>query len=190
LRSLILIRHSVPEIRRDVPAAQWRLSDDGIARARELARRVAAPDSTRIFTSVEPKAKETARVLAEEWRTTCEAIPGLHEHERPEAQLMTREAFELKVRELFARPNEKVFGSESADRARRRFTMAVMKLVSSTAGDVVVIAHGTVITLFVAEAAGVEPFAFWKKLEMPGVTRLTLPELKLIAREGFTRPSG
>jgi broad specificity phosphatase PhoE len=182
LRSLILIRHSVPHIRRDVPAAEWRLSEDGVARARDLARSLPAPDATRVFTSVEPKAKETARLLAEEWGMTCEAIPGLHEHERPEAQLMTREAFELKVRELFARPSEKVFGSESADRARRRFTMAVMKLVASTPGDVIVVAHGTVITLFVAEAAGVQPFDFWRKLDMPSLTRLTLPELKL-ARE-------
>jgi broad specificity phosphatase PhoE len=181
LRSLILIRHSAPEIRRDVPAAQWRLSEEGVARARDLARTHAAPNTTRVYTSVEPKAKETARLLAEGWEMKAvEAVPGLHEHERPEAQLMTREAFELKVRELFARPSEKVFGAESADRARRRFTMAVMRLVSSTPGDVVVVSHGTVITLFVAEAAGVQPFDFWKKLDMPGVTRLTLPELKLV----------
>jgi broad specificity phosphatase PhoE len=181
LRSLILVRHSVPEIRRDVPAAEWRLSHDGVARVRELARKLPAPDATRVYTSVEPKAKETARLLAEEWDMACEAIPGLHEHERPEAQVMTRDAFELKMRELFARKAERVFGAESAERARRRFTMAVMKLVSSTPGDVIVVTHGTVITLFVAEAAGVEPFAFWKKLEMPGVTKLSLPELKLVS---------
>jgi broad specificity phosphatase PhoE len=181
VRSLILVRHSLPEIKREIPAIEWRLSDAGVLRARELAKRLPSPDTTRVYTSVEPKAKETGRILAEEWGLDVEAIPGLHEHERPEAQLMTREQFELTIRELFARRTDLVFGSETAERARRRFTAAVMRLIASTPGDVVIVSHGTVMTLFVAEATGVEPFAFWKKLEMPAAVKLTLPELKIVA---------
>jgi broad specificity phosphatase PhoE len=183
VKRLILIRHSVPDIRRDTPAAQWRLSADGVTKARALARSL-EPTAVRVFTSVEPKAVETARALADEWGLETEEAAGLHEHERPHAQMLTREEFERRVRELFSRPAEVVFGAESADEARRRFTMAVMRLIARTDGDVVVVTHGTVLTLFVAETTGVEPFAFWKKLSMPCAVVLRLPELTLESIRG------
>jgi broad specificity phosphatase PhoE len=179
VRSLILVRHSVPEIRRDKPAAEWRLSLDGVGRARAFARQIEPAGATHVFTSSEPKAIETARALADEWRLVVEEVPGLHEHERPQAQMLSRDAFEQKVRELFARPGDLVFGAETGDAARRRFTAAVMRLVARTTGDVVVVSHGTVMALFVAEVTGVEPFAFWKRQEMPFAVRLRLPELCL-----------
>lgn len=178
-RRLILVRHSVPDVRRDVPSAQWRLSPDGIARAHRLARRLQPGGASTIFTSREPKAVETARAMAAEWGLAVEEVDGLHEHERPLAQMFSREVFEARVRELFERPGELVFGAETAERARRRFTMAVMRLVAARSGDVVVVTHGTVMTLFVAEAAGVEPFSFWKRQQMPFAVTLTLPELRI-----------
>ena len=178
-RRLILVRHARPEIDRAVPAAEWPLSTAGAASAAQLARRIAHDGVTRVFTSVEPKAVGTARALAAVWEVAVEEVQGLHEHERPEAQWMSREEFESRVRELFATPAECVFGSESADAARRRFTAAVMRLLPRTHGDIVVVSHGTVMTLFVAAVAGLEPFAFWKSLGMPGAVALSLPELTL-----------
>src|SRR5688572_18775509 len=137
------MRHSVPEIRREMPAAEWRLSRDGVAQARLFARRVRPAGATHVFTSSEPKAVETARALADEWNLAVEEVPGLHEHERPHAQMLSRDAFEQKIRELFARPGDLVLGAETADAARRRFTVAVMRLVTRAAGDVVVVSHGT-----------------------------------------------
>jgi broad specificity phosphatase PhoE len=179
MRRLVLVRHSVPEIRREVPAGQWRLSPDGVARARAFSRQLQPAGASRVFTSVEPKAVETARVLAGEWGLAVEEVAGLHEHERPQAQMLSREAFEQKIRDLFARPGELVFGAETAEQARRRFTMAVMRLVARSSEDVVVVTHGTVLALFVAEVAGLEPFAFWKRQQMPFAVTLGLPELKV-----------
>ena len=179
MRRLFLVRHSVPEIRRELPAAAWRLSADGLARARAFARQLQPASAGSVFTSAEPKAVETARALAGEWGGAVEEVPGLHEHERPEAQLLSREAFEQKIRDLFARPGELVFGAETAEQARLRFTMAVMRLIARSSSDVVVVTHGTVMALFVAEVAGVEPFAFWKRQEMPFAVTLSLPELRV-----------
>ncbi len=39
-----------------------------------------------------------------------------------------------------------------------------------------VVAHGTVITLFVARRAGLEPFPFWKRLGLPAFVALSLPD--------------
>ena len=179
MRRLILIRHSVPEIRRDVPAAEWRLSREGVDRARAFARQLDPSGAGRVFTSREPKAVETARALAEAWELAIEEVAGLQEHERPHAQMLSRDVFERRIAELFSKPDQLVLGAETADQARRRFTAAVMRLLTRHAGDVIVVSHGTVITLFVAEVAGVEPFAFWKRQEMPFAVTLTLPELRL-----------
>jgi len=179
LRHLILLRHSLPDIRRDIPAAEWHLSAEGISRARTFARRLHPNDAACVFTSREPKAIETAQAIAAELGLDVEAVPGLHEHERPRAQMLSREAFEQSVRDLFARPRELVFGAETADQARRRFTLAVMRLIAPSTADVIIVTHGTVMALFVAEATGVEPFAFWKRQEMPFGVTLTIPELRL-----------
>lgn len=179
MRRLTLVRHSLPAIARGVAAREWPLSAEGSARARAFARRLRPADGARLFSSCEPKAVETARELAAEWGLEFETVTGLHEHERPDVQLMPREAFERSIRMLFERRSELVFGSETADAARRRFTGAVMRLVARTTGDVLVVSHGTVMTLFVAEVSGVEPFMFWKRQTMPFAVTLTLPELRI-----------
>lgn len=178
-RRLILVKHSVPEIRPDVPPAEWGLTEAGRARARDLAVRLPAPAATALFASTEPKARETAEILAATWDVPVRVLPDLREHERPEPGLLQREQFEGRIRELFARPADRVFGAESADSARKRFTMAVMRLLAANTGDVAVVAHGTVITLFVAEATGVEPFAFWQRLTLPSAVTLSVPDLRV-----------
>jgi broad specificity phosphatase PhoE len=171
----------MPELQADTPSAEWRLGETGRARAHQLARYVDPGDARVVFASREPKAIETADIMAAAWGLEAQPVAGLHEHERPLPELIEREAYEERIRDLFARPSERVFGAESADEARRRFTMAVMRLVTSSRGDVVAVTHGTVLTLFVAEAVGVEPFAFWRRLGLPCAVTLSLPDLKLAA---------
>jgi broad specificity phosphatase PhoE len=184
-RRLVLVRHSVPDIKREVPAAQWQLSEAGKTRAAAFAGQLDPGSARAIFSSEEPKAVETARALASAWELPVETVPGLHEHERPAAQMLSRDQFEERVRQLFARPGELVFGTETAEQARRRFTLALLRLVARSSDDVIAVSHGTVMTLFVAEATGMEPFALWKSLEMPCAITLELPEFRVA---GMTTP--
>lgn len=184
-RRLVLVRHSIPEILPDRAAAEWRLSAPGLERAREFAGLLDPGTAPAVFSSREPKAAETARALSEVWSVPHEIRSNLHEHERPLARMFPREVFEARVKALFERPSEVVFGVESAAQARQRFTQAIMRLVAETRGDVVAVSHGTVMALFVAEVTGAEPFAFWKRLEMPCAVVLSLPDLAL--RGGILR---
>jgi broad specificity phosphatase PhoE len=176
-RRLILIRHSVPEIRPEQPPAEWHLSADGIARARAFATRVDPGSADRIFTSSEPKAAETATALAEAWNLPVEAGSGLHEHERPQPRMLPPEQFEAQIRELFVRRTEVVFGAETADAAGTRFDHAVQQLVKRTDRDVIVVSHGTVIALFVAAHSDIEAFEVWKQQQMPCAVIFTLPRV-------------
>ena len=176
MRRLILIRHSVSAVDPDVPPAEWHLTPEGVTRAEALARSFDPGTASCIFSSSEPKALETARVLGEIWRLPVEEVPGLHEHERPANRILSAEQFEATIGALFARPSEIVFGAESAGAARQRFAAAVTGLVERHDGDIVIVTHGTVMALFVALHTGRDAFEVWKQQQMPCATTLTLPD--------------
>ena len=127
-----------------------------------------------MFSSIEPKAVETAAILASSLNVPSESHNGLHEHERSHVLWSTRERFASQVAELFAKPNALVFGDETADQAFYRFSDAVVKLLENHADDTIaIVCHGTVITLFVSHWNDVDPFRFWCSLDMPSMVVLS-----------------
>jgi broad specificity phosphatase PhoE len=179
MRKLILAKHAMPQLQADMPAARWHLSADGIAGAKRLAERLRAHEPNMIVSSTEPKALETATIVAEALGVRLDSPFGLHEHERPEPGLLEQAEFERRVAELFARPIEVVFGAESAADALRRFATAVDRAVADDRGNVAIISHGTVISLFVAARAHEDGRALWKTLGLPSYVILELPTFRL-----------
>jgi phosphoribosyl-AMP cyclohydrolase len=178
---LILIKHSLPEIDPSRPAHEWPLSAQGRARCRELARQVAELSPAIVASSPEPKAVQTAQILAERLRLPMEVVEGLEEHDRRNAGWMSRGQFEASVQEFFRQPHKRVLGAESADEAHRRFKRALEGVLAGYAGqNIAVVAHGTVISLFVSRAAGIEPFPFWKRLGLPSFVVLSLPDFNVL----------
>jgi broad specificity phosphatase PhoE len=162
---LLLVRHSVPEVDPASPAEEWRLSDDGRARCERLALQVASYRPERLLSSPEPKALETAELIAPTLELQVEVEDGLREHLRRTLPFLPRDEFLSRMRELFARPDEIVVGEESARTARARFA-AVMNAIDRPAA---VVTHGTVIALHVAGDDPDGGFGFWKSLELPAV---------------------
>lgn len=183
-RHLILIKHSAPVVAIDRPPAQWVLATPGRIRCAALARQLAGYNIAAIATSDEPKARETAELLAAglAFPDPLRLDHGLREHERSAADFYPAQGdFQRAVRELFARPDALVFGQETASAALTRFAATVQRHLAATPpGDLAIVAHGTVITLFVAAHAAIEPFAFWQSLDLPSFVVLTLPELRLL----------
>jgi broad specificity phosphatase PhoE len=106
----------------------------------------------------------------------------LHEHERSGVGWIDREHFEAQVAEFFRRPGALVFGGETADQAHARFAAAIAALtVHYPARSLAVVAHGTVISLFVARSTGVEPFPLWSRLGLPSFVVLSSPEMGLVS---------
>ena len=74
-----------------------------------------------------------------------------------------------------------MFGRETANQARERFAAAVERVATRhRSGDVVIVAHGSVIALFVAEHTPLEPFALWQRLGLPSLVVLGLPGCELL----------
>jgi broad specificity phosphatase PhoE len=175
-RRLLLIRHGPPLIRQDAPAREWTLSEDGRLACGEFAGRVAAYRVTAMISSAEPKARETTAILAARLGLTTEAPKvdtDLNEHARDNAPFLDRPDFEAVIRRLFAEPDTLVFGQETATQAYTRFAGAVQRaLAAQPAGDVALVTHGTVMTLYAERHAGVEPFTFWQALRAPDLIAL------------------
>ncbi|MFZ6027155.1 MAG: histidine phosphatase family protein [Chloroflexota bacterium] len=177
---LILIKHSLPVVDANKPAAQWVLSEAGRQRCGPLAQRVAVYTPHRVISSREPKASETGRLVAEQLNVPWGTAGNLHEHERPQPGLLSQPDFHRQIAEFFRRPDELVFGAETARQAQRRFCRALDGLLAEhQEQNLAVVAHGTVISLCVAHATGAGAFPLWQKLGLPSLVALSLPDFRL-----------
>jgi len=171
--NLYLIKHSMPELVPGVPAPEWHLGSLGRARCESLAQKLSAYPLDVMVSSVEPKAIETAQIVAARLGKPHEIGVNLHEHERRNVPFMPLAELEARVAEFFVKPNELVLGSETANEARTRFANAIeCVLEKHPQKNIAVVAHGTVISLFVAQTS-VMPFEFWKRLGLPSIVMLS-----------------
>jgi broad specificity phosphatase PhoE len=179
---LILIRHSETKRVPGVNAHQWQLSEEGRRRCDALTAHVRADDLRVIVSSEEPKALQTAQPVADALAIPLRTGVGLHEHDRRNVPCVGDDAnFQATIQRLFAEPSVLVYGNETADQAHERFAAAVQAVVAAhPVGNIAIVTHATVLTLFVSRIAGLDPFALWSRLGMPAVVRVALPEYRLV----------
>lgn len=178
---LILIKHAAPEILQGIPARQWYLSDLGHQSIPKLAKALQPFQPERIITSLEPKAIETARLTAAALRLPWNTSPGLHEHDRSNEPYINLAEFEAKIRQVFSKPEELVYGRETANQALARFQEQIENLVNEHSQEkLAVVSHGTVISLFIAFRNSLNSFTIWKQLGLPSFAVVELPGFKLL----------
>lgn len=148
-RTLVLAKHAEPVLEPDVAPNRWRLSEAGCCGSALLGERLARFGPGVVVCSEEPKAVETAEIAAERLGIGCSVYPGLHEHDRTGMPFLRDEEFGRAARAFFERPDELVWGNETAQRAGNRFEGAVRRVLDEREEDVVVIiAHGTVTSIW------------------------------------------
>jgi broad specificity phosphatase PhoE len=181
MRKLILIKHAPPMVDPTVSSEQWTLSEKGQALCAPLADAVAAHRPGVIVSSEEPKAAETARLVAERLKISTHPAPGLHEHDRRNVPHMRSGEFISMMELFFRKPEEHVLGKETADQAVRRFTTSLNNVLNGHPQDnVAVVSHGTVIALFLKDRDRRAAFEIWRAMGLPSFAVLSLPEMKLI----------
>jgi broad specificity phosphatase PhoE len=177
MRKLLLIRHA--NVVRDpaVSSHQWRLSAAGSVAASALAAQVAPHHPQILLSSDEPKAMRTAEILAEELSLPTATNAAFREQDRRGAPYFTDPAeFRAAIATLFARPDEVVYGRESATTARKRFTRGIKAAAAQRSGNLAIVTHGTVMTLFVTRyQPKVDPVVFWQSLQLPHLHVMPLP---------------
>ncbi len=180
MRKLVLVRHSQPRIEPNVPAAEWKLSELGRRWAESMAARLRGYDADLIWCSREPKAVETAEILGNALGVPIRVKTGLEEHHRRNAPFFpTTQEFAQAVEAFFSQPSRLVLGTETASQARDRFAAAIEAVLEADSGDAIVITHGTVMSLYLAQVADVQPMSFWRELRTPCLVEVDLPSMRI-----------
>jgi broad specificity phosphatase PhoE len=162
-----LVRHGRPSVDRSRPAHEWTLDpayDDDVR-----ALRARLPTTAAWYSSPEPKAFLTARLLTEE---PVEVVPDLREHERHSTDWV--DDFASVVRRAFDHPDVPAYdGWEPLARTRARVVRAVAAILDRHPHDeVVLVGHGTAWTLLRSALSGEPPdLAWWAALGLPDACR-------------------
>lgn len=188
MKQLILVKHSLPKIVEDVPAREWELSEKGRALAEILADRLRQYQPEIIISSNEPKARQTAEIISANLGGVAFRVEnGLHEHDRNHSPFYSQETFQSLVREFFTKPDVLVFGDETANQALIRFRDSINAILPSHANkNLVVVSHGTVISLFVSWLTGMDGYLLWKELGLPSFVVLDVQSKSLLKTENIS----
>jgi len=172
MRHLHLVRHGPSSADPGAAACTWPLRPDASTAVARLAASGVLPDPARWFSSTEPKAVETARLLTE---TSIGFVEGLREAARTATWFDDPAEFEAVVRRSVQAPDEPAWpGWEPGADAAARVGGAVTRILASCPDDdIVLVGHGTAWTLLVAQLTGTAPdLDAWSRMSMPDHCRI------------------
>jgi broad specificity phosphatase PhoE len=170
---LVLVKHAPPEITPEVASHRWVLSAEGRDRCDWLASELAGQGVTQIYASLEPKALETAALVAVRLGLDVRPRSDLHENDRTSLGFLPMDELRARIGRFFDEPSVLVIGTETAEAAGRRFESAIRALLAEAGGEIAaVVTHGTALTTLVTRHNPVEAFAFWDSLTVPSLVVL------------------
>jgi len=145
-----------PEVAVDptVPVPRWGLSEAGWRRVELLLALPWASGVTRVASSDERKAVQTAEALAAPLGLPVVVEPELGENDRSSTGFLPPTEFEATADAFFAHPGRSVRGWETAEHAQHRMLAAVARVTADASGDCAVVAHGGVGTLLLCHLLG------------------------------------
>ena len=182
-RKLILIKHARPQVEAEVPSEEWVLSEAGRIASEALAERLRPMGVGAVFSSLEPKAEETAKIVGEKLGVKVEVVKGLEEHDRSNVPMMRTGDFISAIAQFFREPDLLVLGKETAEEAGERFDDAIEGVMKrSDAQTVAVVTHGTVIALLAAARLKMDAFTLWRTMQLPSYLVIDSDGMKLLER--------
>ena len=144
------------------------LAEEGCRRCDWLTDELTARGVTRLYSSLEPKALETAALVAVKIGLAVEPCQDLHENDRTGMGFVGPDVLQRRLREFFAQPDRTVIGNETANGALRRFAQSIRNIASKAHGNAsAIVTHGTVLSLFVAHHNPIAPYDLWSSLGLP-----------------------
>ena len=156
--------------------------DEGRQRCQSLAVALQDHQPDTVITSNEVKAQQTAEALATAFAIPIDYETLLHEHKRTDAPFLPDEQFLDTIHTFFNQPERLVFGNETAAQALQRFQRGINNVLKRyPEGNLIIVTHGTVLSLFVAHHTGQDPFTFWQQLDQPAFVIFNHPPFRLAA---------
>ena len=150
------LTHPQVQIDPGVPVPSWGLSAEGRGRVQTLIRAGWLNGTTKVISSAERKAIETAQMIAAALGADFEIREAMHENDRSATGFLPPAEFETTADEFFAHPDRSVRGWECAVDAQARIVRGFESVLGGMQqdGDVLFVGHGAVGTLLLCHYAG------------------------------------
>jgi broad specificity phosphatase PhoE len=150
------LTHPQVQIDLKVPVPDWGLSLTGRERTLSIRSAPALSATSRIVSSAERKAVETAEILAGPLGLSVEVRERMHENDRSATGFLPPEEFEAVANQFFAEPERSVHGWERAIDAQARIVEEVRDVMAAHGeGDLLLTGHGGVGTLLFCHFAAI-----------------------------------
>ena len=186
---LIYLTHPEVQIDPDIPVPQWGLSEKGRQRTEALKAAISLSKITKIVSSAEKKAIETAEIISQFVGIEPLTREEMHENDRSSTGFIKPDRFEEMADSFFAEPEESVLGWERAIDAQKRIVSVSNEMIAShKSGDLLFVGHGGVGTLlycyfareaidrkhdqpagggnyFVVDLTNLKPITEWRSME-------------------------
>jgi broad specificity phosphatase PhoE len=161
------ITHPEVSIDAAVPVPDWPLSPVGSRRMQAAMRQPWLAAVRSVFCSAERKAMDAAAIVANHLGLRRIVVEALGENDRSATGYLPKSEFEAVADAFFAQPDDSVRGWERARDAQRRIVDAVERAISMSVadGDIAIVSHGGVGTLFLCHLKGV---AISRSEDQPG----------------------
>jgi broad specificity phosphatase PhoE len=131
------------------------LSDIGRARVETMLRQPWIGEVSRLLSSGETKALETAAIVSAHTRVGIEVRDAIHENDRSATGFVPPERFEVLADAFFGDPDTSVEGWETSRAAQQRIVAATADVFTTAHdGEVLLVGHGAVGTLLFCHLAG------------------------------------
>ena len=167
-----------------MPSSEWDLSAAGLRNCVALAETLCRFLPAILVSSTEPKAVQTARLIAQQLGLEMTSRDGLREHKRS-GEFLPKSTFHSNIQASFANPTKVEFGRESCDELGLRIEDEVHKALSRVPdSNVMLVTHGTAMTSFIMRHWQVDPFEVWKSLGLPAYLAFTLPTFDIVGMSG------
>jgi len=181
VRRLILIRHAMPRIDPNRHPSTWHLSSEGATQTLEFCERISHYELNKIYTSPEPKALETAAIMAEKYNVPLEKIDQLRDVDRNPQGYVRKSDYDISIRNFFTNPASMILGDETADDCYYRLKSVVDYLMSNdNCGNIVAVSHGLILSVFLSRVLKIGAFKIFNQLVLPSLIVLSIPDLKFV----------
>ncbi len=170
---IVLVRHSRTVIAPEVNSMLWTLSDEGRETAAKIAQDPIFEGCALIYSSLQPKAIETAEIIGEALQISAFKEEGLAELSSVTSGFI--EDYIGTVHRLYAGEIPNINGGETLKDALTRFNKAIEMIASRHAnlGKIAIVSHANVLSLFTAQHSNLEAYDLHNSIAMPDAALLS-----------------
>lgn len=185
---IIFIRHSKSLVNPEIPIATWALSVEGVELAKRLNNLEVIRSIEVIYSSLQPKALETAILATKDLGIPIRINDDLTESSSFTNKFVGISELEENTKMYHENANLSINNGETSSQALKRFNSAVEKIVEAESNRSVIgiVSHGGILADFAAQYARKSSFELVKAMRQPDIAEFDYGKKEFLTSFGDT----